>query len=260
MEQADYLPLSMLNQLEYCERRFYLMHVCGEMEINAPVLDGTQLHERTHTAGAATEGEVTVHRRVYVWSDRLRIAGYADVVEVRGGEGDRVTGGQGDKVTGGQGDKVTGASGDQLTIGQADQLTIQPIEYKRGKMGRWLNDHVQLCAQAICLEERLAFAEQSSLVGGRWSASSATIEKGYLFYFGSRRREEVVFTPELRARTEAAVRRAYELIAAGVLPLPTEKRARCKDCSLEPVCLPFESDVWTGRAVPRRRGGDGVRG
>lgn len=225
MEQADYLPLAMLNQLEYCERRFYLMHVMGEMEINAPVLEGTQLHERAHSSGAATQGGAVVHRKVYVWSDRLRIAGYADMVEESR-----------------QADKEADRQG---------TVELWPVEYKRGKMGKWLNDHVQLCAQAICLEESIERAARSSLAVGR----SFRIEKGYLFYFGSRRREEVVFTPELRARTEAAVRRAFELIAAGGLPLPTDKRARCKDCSLQPVCLPFESDVWTGRLVPRQRGG-----
>ncbi len=250
----DYMPLSMLNQLEYCERRFYLMHVCGEMEINAAVLDGTQLHERTHTAGAAQEGETTVHRKVYVWSDRLRIAGYADLVEEVWEEG--VTGRQGDKVTGGQGDKETGRQGDKETGGQGDQATIRPIEYKRGKMGKWLNDHVQLCAQAMCLEERLTTNDLSRLTNDEWPTTverqtAQRIEKGCLFYFGSRRREEVSFTPELRAQTEAAVQRAFELVAAGVLPLPTDKRAKCRDCSLEPVCLPFESDVWSGRRIVR---------
>jgi CRISPR-associated exonuclease Cas4 len=214
MEQSDYLPLSMLNQLEYCERRFYLMHVQGEMEINAAVLDGTQRHERAHSPGASTEGETTTHRRVYVWSDRLRIAGYADVVEER------------------QGDKVTRASG------QGDTGTeFVPVEYKRGKMGRWLNDHVQLCAQATCLEERIGQA----------------IQQGYIFYFGSRRREPVEFTPELHARTEAAVMRAFDIVASGAMPAPTDKRSKCHDCSLEPVCLPQEVDVLTGKRPVRSR-------
>ncbi len=197
----DDLPLSMLNQLEYCERRFYLMHVQGEMEINAVVLDGTQQHERAHTPAASTEGETTTHRRVYVWSDRLRIAGYADVVEE-----------------------------------QSNTQSLIPIEYKRGKMGRWLNDHVQLCAQAMCLEER----------------TGTTIPQGYIFYFGSRHREPVEFIPLLRARTETAVQRAFAIVASGVMPLPTDKRQKCHDCSLEPVCLPQETDVLTGRARPRK--------
>ncbi|MBN1887862.1 MAG: CRISPR-associated protein Cas4 [Thermoflexales bacterium] len=233
MEQTDYLPLSMLNQLEYCERRFYLMHVQGEMEINAPVLDGTLQHERTHRPGTSTEGETVTHRRVYVWSDRLQISGFADVVEERRDEGGAVV--------------------------------LCPVEYKRGKMGKWLNDHVQLCAQALCLEElatrqpaagHQSFAQAPVAGAPTCNLQPVTcnsIPKGYLFYFGSRRREEVIFTPELRAHTEAAVQRAFELVAAGSLPSPIDKRAKCRDCSLQPVCLPSETDVWTGRATPKQR-------
>jgi CRISPR-associated exonuclease Cas4 len=187
------------------------------MEINAVVLEGTQQHERTHSPGASTEGETTTHRRVYVWSDRLRIAGYADVVEER----------QGDKVT-----RRQGGAGTELV----------PIEYKRGKMGKWLNDHVQLCAQAMCLEER----------------TGATIQQGHIFYFGSRRREPVELTPALRARTEAAVQRAFAIVASGAMPVPTDKRQKCHDCSLEPVCLPQETDVLTGRAARKSRRSKGA--
>ncbi|MFN3743009.1 MAG: CRISPR-associated protein Cas4 [Anaerolineales bacterium] len=184
----DYLPLSMLNQLEYCERRFYLMHVLGEMEVNAHVLEGALRHEEVHTAGTMREGEIIVHRRVYLWSDVLRIAGFADVVE--------------EDAAGG----------------------LVPVEYKKGRMARWLNDHIQLCAQALCLEER----------------SGRRIAKGYLFYFGSRRRQEVLLTEELRARTVENIRRAHELAGAGQLPPPLENYKKCRDCSLEPVCLPRE--------------------
>jgi CRISPR-associated exonuclease Cas4 len=187
MERPDYLPISMLNQLEYCERRFWLMYVHGEMEVNAPVLEGIQQHERAHTGGVERDGEIIVRRRVYLWSDRLRVAGFADLVEEREGG-------------------------------------LAPVEYKRGRMGRWLNDHVQLCAQAVCLEER----------------TGRPVRQGQIFYWRSRRRVTVEFTPELRARTEAAVARAFELLEAGHLPPPLDRRARCHDCSLEEICLPRE--------------------
>lgn len=184
----DYLPISMLNQLEYCERRFYLMHVLGEMEVNAHVLEGTLRHEEVHTAGAHREGEMIVHRRVYLWSDTLRIAGFADMVE--------------EDAAGG----------------------LVPVEYKKGRMAKWLNDHIQLCAQALCLEER----------------SGKQIPKGYLFYFGSRHRQEVIFTAALRARTVESIRRAHELVNAERMPPPLENFRKCRDCSLEPACLPRE--------------------
>jgi CRISPR-associated exonuclease Cas4 len=183
----DYLPLSHLNQLEYCERRFWLMFVLGEMEVNAPVLEGTLQHERAHTPGRETDGEQVRQRRVYVYSERLRLTGYADLVEEVDGQ-------------------------------------LAPVEYKRGKMGKWLNDHVQLCAQALCLEER----------------TGRPVAEGEIFYFGSRRRERVAITAELRARTEASVARAFALLEAGRMPPPVERMAKCHDCSLEPVCLPRE--------------------
>jgi len=193
MTTDDYLPISMLNQLEYCERRFWLMYVQGEMEVNAPVLEGVQQHERAHDGGLERDGEMTIHRRVYVWSERLRLAGFADVVEEQAGE-------------------------------------LTPVEYKHGRMGRWLNDHVQLCAQALCLEER----------------TGQPVRQGAIFYWGSRRRVAVEFTPELRAHTEAAIARACELLEAGRIPPPLDRRAKCHDCSLEGTCLPREVLLLSG--------------
>ena len=186
-DELDYLPLSYLNQLEYCERRFWLMFVEGEIAINAPMLEGIYRHERAHEAGTERRGETSTHRQLYVWSDRLRLAGLADFVEDEAGQ-------------------------------------LRPVEHKRGKMGKWLNDHIQLCAQALCLEER----------------SGQPIASGQIFYWRNRRREQVDFSPQLRARTEAAVQRAFALLAAGQLPPPSQKRAKCRDCSLEPICLPEE--------------------
>ena len=187
MELPDYLPISMLNQLEYCPRRFWLMYVQSEMTINAPVLEGIQQHERAHTGGVEQDGEQTIYRRVYVWSDRLQLVGFADVVEET--EGDWV-----------------------------------PVEYKRGRMGRWLNDHIQLCAQALCLEER----------------TGQTVEHGEIFYWRSRRRVRVDITPELRDRTEASVGRAFALLETAQIPPPIDHRTKCRDCSLEEICLPRE--------------------
>ncbi len=197
----DYLPISMLNQLAYCERRFWLMYVCGEMEVNAPVLEGMYQHERVHTGGRSQEGDGILWRRVYVWSDRLRVAGYADVVEEREGE-------------------------------------LIPVEHKHGRIGRWLNDHIQLCAQAICLEER----------------TGRPVRRGAIFYWGSRRRQWVEITPELIARTEEMIRRAFALLEAGCIPPPITRWAKCRDCSLEPVCLPREM-----AALRRSEEGEGRR-
>ena len=208
MEPPDSLPVSMLNQLAYCPRRFWLMFVCGEMDVNAAVLEGTQQHERAHGGGSSTEGEVEVRRRVSIGSERLRLVGVADIVETRDGR-------------------------------------LIPIEYKHGRMGKWLNDHVQLCAQAMCLEEQSITSSQWSVISSQQSVVNgqpSVIEYGEIFYWGSRRRVRVEFTPELRAHTEATIQRAFDLIAQGEMPPPLEKdlRAKCRDCSLQPICLPEE--------------------
>lgn len=196
MDDLDYLPLSYLNQLEYCERRFWLMFVEGELAINAPMLDGIYRHERTHQTGQEQRGELLTRRQLYVWSDRLRLVGLADCVEDEAGQ-------------------------------------LVPVEHKRGKMDRWLNDHVQLCAQAICLEER----------------RGQPIPFGYIFYWGNRRRERVELTAQLRARTEAAVRQAFALLDAGIVPPPTAIKGKCRDCSIEPICLPREIRQLTAKVV-----------
>lgn len=219
MELPDYLPISFLNQIEYCERRFWYMFVEGEMEQNAYVLEGTLQHERAHAAGYETADDRTIQRRVYVYSDRLKLAGFTDLLEERGG-------------------------------------VLTPVEYKHGKLGKWLNDHVQLCAQALCLEER----------------TGRSIPAGEIFYFGGRHRMRVELTPELRTRTEAAVWRAFALLAADLRPPATTVKARCHDCSLQPICLPEEVAILQGasragvrseaRAAdrPRHRGRDQERG
>ena len=123
----------------------------------------------------------------------MLIAGFADVVEERNG----------------------------------DEGAFTPVEYKKGRMGKWLNDHIQLCAQALCLAER---------TGG-------VIPKGYIFYFGSRHREEVEITPQLRQRTTQSIHRAHEIVSAGKLPPPLQNYNKCRDCSLEPLCLPREIQI-----------------
>jgi CRISPR-associated exonuclease Cas4 len=210
IDEMDMLSISYLNALEYCPRRFYYECALSEFLDNAHVVEGTMRHERSDSGHRTMEDGVTTLRRVWVWSSRLKLSGFADVVEESEG-----------------------------------QLT--PIEYKKGKMGEWLNDHVQLCAQALCLEEM----------------SGSSISHGYIFYFGSARREEVVFTQALRQRTEETVRLAFSLLERGILPPPLSgKQARrsglpsmhnkCRDCSLEPLCLPREV-LALGNAV-----GDGT--
>lgn len=205
MELPDYLPLSYLNQLLYCERRFWYMYVHGELAVNAALLEGAFRHEHADQPGAERIEDGRVVRRLAIHSDRLRLIGFCDLVEEQGG-------------------------------------VLRPVEYKRGKQGRWDNDQVQLCAQALCLEEQ----------------TGRTVTAGEIFYWRSRHRVETPFTPELRAQTLAAISRAFTLLEAATLPPHTAQRVRCAECSIEPICLPRETqqlntDLADARPAGSRR-------
>lgn len=120
-----------------------------------------------------------------------------------------------------------------MQVNPEDGVSMIPIEYKKGKVGRWLNDHIQLCAQALCLEER----------------TGASITEGMVFYFGSRRRQPVPLTRELRERTRDSIARAHQLRQSGDIPAPIENVNKCRDCSLEPMCLPREVQMLNAPAT-----------
>ncbi|PSF37396.1 CRISPR-associated protein Cas4 [Aphanothece hegewaldii CCALA 016] len=182
----NYLPLAYLNAWEYCPRRFYLEYQLGEMEDNEHIIMGRYLHRNIDLIGIIQEEDTTIYRHQWVWSDRLMVNGIIDAVE------------------------------------EKDNQLI-PLEYKKGRMGRHLNDHFQLCAAAICLEERLG----------------KTIPFGEIFYHASRRRQKVDFTPQLRQLTEQNIKMA-QLAVNQPMPLPIDNIKKCKDCSLKGICLPEE--------------------
>lgn len=190
--EPDAIPLSYLNAIEYCPRRFYYEFVQGDMLTNEFVLAGTLLHQRADEPGqhVSQDGEVRINH-LHLYSETLRLSGIADVVEEIDGQ-------------------------------------LIPVEYKHGKEGKWLNDHIQLCAQALCLEER--------------QPDKPPIPYGYIFYFGSRKRVQVYFTAELRAKTQATIDLAFQISLLDTPPPPLDGKvaARCRDCSLRTLCLPDE--------------------
>lgn len=193
------IPLSYLNAIEYCPRRFHYEFVQGDMLRNEFVLEGTLLHQRADQQGQHTsqEGELQLNH-LYLYSERLRLSGFTDIVE------------------------------------EEDGMLI-PVEYKHGKEGKWLNDHVQLCAQALCLEER--------------QPEKPPIPYGYIFYFGSRKRVQVPFTSGLRAKTQATIEQALQISLRDAPPPPLDGKLaiRCRDCSLHPICLPEEVKLLISR-------------
>jgi CRISPR-associated exonuclease Cas4 len=186
---AARLPLSALNHLVFCERRCALIHIEGVFVQNAFTVEGTFAHEAADHSGYEVKEGVRVLHALPLWSERLRLSGKADIVEFQ--------------------PKPAGSE------------TPFPVEYKRGRRNRWQNDDIQICAQALCLEEMLG----------------VEVPCGAIFHVLSKRRRELEFTAALRAQTEAAVLRLHELVASGQIPravlLP-----KCEGCSLHEICMP----------------------
>jgi CRISPR-associated exonuclease Cas4 len=191
MNDETYLPLSYLNAWEYCHRRFYLEFVLGEFEHNEHTITGTHVHRHIDKETTRREGDTTIHQQQWVWSDRLLISGVIDAVEETHG-------------------------------------ILVPIEYKKGRMGKHLSDHFQLCGAALCLEERLG----------------KSIEYGEIFYHANRRRERVIFTDQLRQATEAAIQ-AARIAGEFPIPAPINHPKKCQACSLQHICLPNEVRLLT---------------
>jgi len=114
-----------------------------------------------------------------------------------------------------------GLSGKCDIIEQRSNGSLFPVEFKLGRRRQWENDDAQLCAQALCLEEMFGIA----------------IARGAIFHADSKRRREVEFTAELRARTEAAVGQLHQLLASSEIP-PAVFKPACEECSLFNICLP----------------------
>ncbi len=107
-------------------------------------------------------------------------------------------------------------------VEQTDEQLI-PLEYKKGRMNNHINDHFQLCGAALCLEER----------------TGKNISHGEIFYHANRRRERVEFTTELRQTTEKAIE-AARIALTKSMPSPIDNSKKCRDCSLQGICLPKE--------------------
>jgi CRISPR-associated exonuclease Cas4 len=183
-EEDDLLPISALQHLAFCERQWALIHLEQVWQDDGRTAEGVLLHDRAHEPDIETRPGIRVARGLRLRSSRLGLSGQADVVEF-------------------------------ITPGAVPF----PIEYKRGrpKRGDW--DLVQLCAQALCLEEML----------GR------RVPAGAFFYGKNRRRMQVEFDTALRVRTEQLAARLHQLWKARKTPPPFEPGTRE---SLQDCCLP----------------------
>jgi CRISPR-associated exonuclease Cas4 len=182
------VPIAALNQYAYCPHRCWRMFCAGEFVDNHYTLEGTGLHERVHTLGTDNRDGTWQVRAIWLRSERYGLVGKADLIEEADGQ-------------------------------------LYPVEYKRGQRGEFENDALQLCAQALCLED----------MTGR------DIPQGFIYYAQTNQRQPVPLTEDLREQTQQTIRAVRALLTTGQSP-PAHYMPRCRGCSLYERCLPQAGD------------------
>jgi CRISPR-associated exonuclease Cas4 len=178
------LPLSGLQHLVFCERQWALIHIEQQWEENRLTAEGNLLHEAAHREGKESRPGIKICRALRLRSLRLGLSGQSDIVEFHNRQ-------------------------------------PFPVEYKRGKPKADQSDRIQLCAQALCLEEML----------------DLSIPNGALFYGTTRRRQDVIFDQALRHEVQRLAERMHDLYRKQFTPI-VEYAPNCDNCSLIEICLP----------------------
>lgn len=197
-KEEDYLLLSGIQHYAFCPRQWALIHIEDQWNENYLTAGGRIMHAKAHDGSSAEKrGNLIIFRALKVRSVELGISGECDIVEFN-------------------------QSQSGISINGYDGLWLPyPVEYKRGKTKLDDCDRLQLCAQALCLEEMLC----------------VKIDSGALFYGEPRRREVVEFTLELRSKLSDTVKSMHEIFSRGYTPNAT-KRKCCLSCSIKDLCLP----------------------
>jgi CRISPR-associated exonuclease Cas4 len=243
------LPISALQHLLFCERQCALIHIERLWVENRLTVEGRHLHRRAHEARSHWQGDVFVARGLRLRSLRLGLVGQTDIVEFHpparaGPDSPAATGHRSSAAD----LPAPLARGGELTGGPLPPgWRVVPVEYKRGRPKAGDCDRVQLCAQAMCLEEMLSNSRGAGILAcladrnvrptSLEAPPGAGIAAGALFYGQRRRRTDVPFDAALRATTEAAVARLRAMIAAGVTPKAVREK-KCDSCSLLSLCMP----------------------
>ena len=197
-KEEDYLQLSGLQHFAFCRRQWALIHIENQWAENFRTTDGNILHEHVHDQESReSRGDLLIIRGLAVRSSQLGVSGQCDVVEFR-------------------------RDPDGVSLRGREGLWLPyPVEYKRGKPKDNCADELQLCAQAMCLEEMLCCA----------------VPKGALYYGEPHRRTIVSFTPELRGQVQAYLMEMHEMYSRHYTPKVKPSKA-CNACSLNDLCLP----------------------
>jgi CRISPR-associated exonuclease Cas4 len=188
-ETVYLLPISALQHYAFCPRQFALIHVEQAWAENRFTAEGQLLHERVDSGEAEQRGKLRYERGVSLRSEQYKIHGKMDLLEIE-------------------------------SIGNI--VTYFPVEYKRGKpkIEDW--DRIQVCAQALCIEEM----------------RNAKITAGAIWYWEVRKREPVLIDEELRQVTIESINAARQLYISGETPVPINNKKRCRACSLIDICEP----------------------
>ena len=199
---ADLLPLSALQHFVYCPRQCALIHLEQQWTENRFTAEGRAQHDRVDRPEHETRDGILTEYAVQIRSLTLGLIGKADAIEFHP------------------------VDGTQYFKSKISNLKspgrVFPVEHKRGKPKPTHCDWVQLCAQALCLEEMLG----------------VKIDKGAIFYGQPRRRQTVEFTPELRAETEQVATALHEMMRNGRTPPAEYDQGKCAACSLLETCMP----------------------
>lgn len=196
--EEDYLLLSGIQHFAFCRRQWAIIHIEQQWAENYRTTAGELMHKKAHDEGSFEKrGDLLVIRGMRISSRELGLSGQCDVVEFHRADG-----------------------GVEL-FGYEGKWRPTPIEYKHGAPKENNADELQLCAQAICLEEMF----------------QTDLRDGYLYYGENRRRSHVEFTDALRGEVRRAAMEMHDLFQKGRTP-SVKPAKKCKACSLEDLCVP----------------------
>jgi CRISPR-associated exonuclease Cas4 len=196
-DEDDYAMISEIQHFTFCRRQWALIHIEDQWQENPRTIEGKFLHEKTHEARSEVRDGVIITRGMRVFSRELGVNGICDTVEFHADPG---------------GVSLYGRNGTYRPV---------PVEYKRGKPKEHNADILQLCAQAMCLEEMLL----------------CEIPEGFLFYGETRRRQHVIFDIALREEVSEKFAEMRRHRKRGYTPRVRPSKS-CKACSLNDICLP----------------------
>ena len=196
--EDEYLMLSGIQHFKFCRRQWALIHIEQQWEENVHTVVGELMHKKVHDPYLVEKRKgVLIVRALPVSSRSMGVSGECDLVEFVKCE-------------------------DGITLfGHRGFYSVYPVEYKKGKPKKTEEDHLQLVAQAMCLEEMF----------------STQISEGAIFYGETRRRENVTFSQELRNEVRESFLEMHQYYDRGYTP-KVKKTKACNSCSLSDVCIP----------------------